>query len=83
MRSIFSRPDAKATMSERRNEYWLEENMICPLWAKEASGAGMSRGREQPIFRCMEALGLPLVGLTRAMVAGRSKRPEPGKTPAL
>jgi hypothetical protein len=36
--------------------------MFCPLEAKEASGAGMSRGREQPIFRCMEALGLPLVG---------------------
>ena len=49
-------------MSERRNEYWLEEIMFCPLEAKEASGADMSRGREQPIFRCMEALGLPLVG---------------------
>ena len=35
--------------------------MFCPLGAKEASGAGMPRGREQPIFRCMEALGLPLV----------------------
>ena len=62
MRSIFSRPDAKATMSVRRNEYWLEEIMFCPLGAKEAGGAGMSRGRERPIFRCMEALGLPLVG---------------------
>lgn len=38
MRSIFSRPDAKATMSERRNEYWLEEIMFCPL------GQGGQRG---------------------------------------